>query len=256
MNLKKYLLYPSKEEEQEMLKQQAKMAAMGEMIGNIAHQWRQPLNALSALNVGLGIKFKRGNLTVEEMNLFKEKSNDIIQNMSTTIDDFKNFFQPNKVKELFSINQAIEGAIRFVSDSYIEHKIEIIYCMNSDIEINSHRNELIQVLLNIFNNSKDALVEKSIVNPKVTISTLFSADEISIMVQDNAGGVDNEILERIFEPYFTTKFQSQGTGIGLYMSKMIIEKSMKGSLLSKNFEEGLLTIITIKRDTTDWAYNI
>jgi len=256
MNLKKYLLYPSKEEEQEMLKQQAKMAAMGEMIGNIAHQWRQPLNALSALNVGLGIKFKRGKLTVEEMNLFKEKSNDIIQNMSTTIDDFKNFFQPNKVKELFSINQAIEGAIRFVSDSYIEHKIEIIYCMNSDIEINSHRNELIQVLLNIFNNSKDALVEKSIVNPKVTISTLFSADEISIMVQDNAGGVDNEILERIFEPYFTTKFQSQGTGIGLYMSKMIIEKSMKGSLLSKNFEEGLLTIITIKRDTTDWAYNI
>jgi len=256
MSLKKYPLYPSKEEKQEIMKQQAKMAAMGEMIGNIAHQWRQPLNALSALNVGLGIKFKRGGLTAEEMNRFKEKSNEIIQNMSATIDDFKNFFQPNKVKEVFSVNHAIEGAIRFVSDSYNEHKIEIIHYTNRDIEINSYRNELIQVLLNIFNNSKDAIVEKGIVNPKVTISTIQSEDKISIMIQDNAGGVDSEILERIFEPYFTTKFQSQGTGIGLYMSKMIIEKSMKGSLISKNFEGGLLTIITIKRDVIDWAYNI
>lgn len=134
MHLKDYKSYPSTEEEEQVMKQQAKMAVMGEMIGNIAHQWRQPLNALSALNVGLGLKYKTGNLTDEEMQKFKTKSNDIIQNMSETIDDFKNFFQPNKVKEVFYVNEAIEGAIGFISDVYREHKIKISHCTNMDIE--------------------------------------------------------------------------------------------------------------------------
>ena len=256
MNRKEHKLYPSKEEKHEILKQQAKMAAMGEMIGNIAHQWRQPLNALSALNVGLGFKHKTGNLTDVEMEKFKEKSNDIIQNMSATIDDFTNFFQPNKVKEVFKVNNVIEGAIRFISDSYTEHKIKILHCTNSDIEINSYKNELIQVLLNIFNNSKDAVIERKIENPLLIITTVQSENEVTISIQDNAGGVSIDVLDRIFEPYFTTKFKSQGTGIGLYMSKMIIEKSMRGSLYSENREEGLLTVITIKQKSVNWSYNI
>jgi len=251
-----YKSYPSTQEEAQIMKQQAKMAVMGEMIGNIAHQWRQPLNALSALNVGLGIKYKRGNLTLEEMEKFKEKSNGIIQNMSDTINDFKNFFQPNKEKETFHINEAIESSILFISDVYGQHKIKILHCTNDDIEINSYKNELMQVLLNIFNNSKDAIVENKIKNPVVTVTTVQSETEVVITIQDNAGGIDPDILERIFEPYFTTKFQSHGTGIGLYMSKMIIEKSMGGLLVSENRDGGLLTTIKIKQEPLNWAYHI
>jgi C4-dicarboxylate-specific signal transduction histidine kinase len=256
MHGKNYKVYPSTEEEEQLMKQQAKMAVMGEMIGNIAHQWRQPLNALSALNIGLGLKYKTGNLSDEEMQKFKKKSNDIIQNMSKTIDDFKNFFQPNKVKESFYVNEAIEGAIVFISDVYHQHKIKILHCTNMDIEINSYKNELMQVLLNIFNNSKDAIIEKGIKNPTVTITTVQSKEEISIFIQDNAGGVEPEVLERIFEPYFTTKFQSHGTGIGLYMSKMIIEESMGGFLSSENRDDGLLTIIKIQHKPLEWLYHI
>jgi C4-dicarboxylate-specific signal transduction histidine kinase len=256
MHGKNYKAYPSSKEEEQLMKQQAKMAVMGEMIGNIAHQWRQPLNALSALNVGLGLKYKTGNLSDEEMQKFKKKSNDIIQNMSETIDDFKNFFQPNKVKEVFYVNEAIEGAIGFISDVYHQHKIKISHCTNMDIEINSYKNELMQVLLNIFNNSKDAILEKGIKNPNVTITTVQSKEEVVITIQDNAGGIKPEVLERIFEPYFTTKFQSQGTGIGLYMSKMIIEQSMGGILSSENRDDGLLTTITIRQEPMNWSYHI
>jgi len=256
MNSDDYKFYPSEEEEQELLKQQAKMAAMGEMIGNIAHQWRQPLNALSALNVGLSFKYKRGTLNHEEMEKFKEKSNIIIQNMSATIDDFTNFFKPNKVQKVFKIDDAITRSIKFVSDIYIENKIKIIYIPNYDIEINSYKNELIQVFLNIFNNSKDAVIEKNIKNPILSIRTFQSESEVIIQIEDNAGGVSPAILDRIFEPYFTTKFKSQGTGIGLYMSKMIIEKSMKGSLHSENRDDGLLTTIKIKKENIDWSYDI
>ena len=256
MSGKNYKSYPSTEEEEQLMKQQAKMAVMGEMIGNIAHQWRQPLNALSALNVGLGLKYKTGNLSDEEMQKFKKKSNDIIQNMSETIDDFKNFFQPNKVKETFYVNEAIECAIGFISDVFNQHKIKISHCTNMDIEINSYRNELMQVLLNIFNNSKDAIIEKGIKNPSVTITTVQSKEEVVITIQDNAGGIEPDVLEKIFEPYFTTKFQSQGTGIGLYMSKMIIEQSMGGLLSSENRDDGLLTIIKIKQEPTNWLYHI
>jgi C4-dicarboxylate-specific signal transduction histidine kinase len=255
-NSKDYKFYPSIEEEQELMKQQAKMAAMGEMIGNIAHQWRQPLNALSALNIGLGFKHKKGNLTCEEMEKFKEKSNRIIQNMSATIDDFTNFFKPNKVQEIFKLDDAIRSTIRFVSDSYIENHIKVIHTTSPNIEINSYKNELMQVLLNIFNNSKDAVLEKHIKNPILKISTIQSESEVIIRIQDNAGGISPDILDRVFEPYFTTKFQSQGTGIGLYMSKMIVEKSMKGSLYSENREDGLLTIIKIKQKNIDWSYDI
>jgi C4-dicarboxylate-specific signal transduction histidine kinase len=243
-------------QEQDLLQQQAKMAAMGEMIGNIAHQWRQPLNALSALNVGLNMKYKMGRLNDEEMLKFKEKSNEIIQNMSATIDDFKNFFQPNKVKNTFEISAAISSALKFVSDAYHQHNIELQFCVSQKITINSYKNELIQVLLNILNNSKDAIVEKKVINPYVRILTKEDETHVTILIQDNAGGASEEVLERMYEPYFTTKFKSHGTGIGLYMSKMIIEESMNGILSSKNKGEGLLSIISIQKDTKDWSYSI
>ncbi|CAA6825339.1 MAG: Putative two-component sensor histidine kinase [uncultured Sulfurovum sp.] len=246
----------SSKEEQSLLQQQAKMAAMGEMIGNIAHQWRQPLNALSALNVGLGMKHRNGKLTDAEVQKFKEKSNTIIQNMSSTIEDFKNFFQPDKIQETFEIHEAVEGAIRFVSDAYNTHSIQVQVNIQDKILVRSYKNELMQVLLNIFNNTKDAVIEKKIDNGMVTINMSESKNKVIITLQDNAGGVSTEVLEKMYEPYFTTKFESHGTGIGLYMSKMIIEKSMNGSLESENREDGLLTTIIIEKETKEWVYSI
>ena len=243
-------------QEQELMKQQAKMAVMGEMIGNIAHQWRQPLNALSALNIGLSMKYRMGKLDDDEMQKFKEKSNDILQNMSATIDDFKNFFQPNKIKSTFTIEKAVEYAAKFVYDSYREQKIALFIELDREIILNSYKNELIQVLLNILNNSKDAIVEKKIDRPYVKIFTQEDEHEVKIFIQDNAGGATDEVLSRMYEPYFTTKFQSHGTGIGLYMSKMIIEESMEGTLVSENRDKGLLTTITLKKDNNDWSYSI
>ncbi len=242
--------------EQELMQQQAKMAAMGEMIGNIAHQWRQPLNTLSALNIGLNMKYKMGKLDDKEMQKFKEKSNEILQNMSATIDDFKNFFQPNKIKNTFRVFDVLESASKFISDVYRQNNITLQIEIEQDVTINSYKNELIQVLLNILNNSKDAFIETKTENPLVKISMKDDDDYIKILLQDNAGGVSDEVLERMFEPYFTTKFKSHGTGIGLYMSKMIIEESMNGVLVSENYNDGLLTTISIKKDAKDWSYSI
>jgi C4-dicarboxylate-specific signal transduction histidine kinase len=228
-----------------LLFQQSKMAAMGEMIGNIAHQWRQPLNALSALNVRLGMKYEVGKLSDAEMLLFEEKSNSLIQRMSSTIDDFRKFFYPNKSSELFRVDQAINEAIGFIKSGYQINNIKLINYTSSKIEIKNHRNELIQVLLNIFNNSKDAINGFNPKNGVVLVNVIVSKDSLKITIQDNGGGINQEVIDRVFEPYFTTKFQDEGTGIGLYMSKMIIEESMNGNLKLENSENGVLTTIEL-----------
>ena len=232
-------------ENQLLLFQQSKMAAMGEMIGNIAHQWRQPLNALSALNVRLGMKYQVGKLSDNEMLLFEEKSNHLIQRMSSTIDDFRKFFYPNKSSELFRVDKAIEEAIGFIETSYQTNNIKLINYTSSKVEINNHRNELIQVLLNIFNNSKDAIKDSNPTNGVVLVDIIVSENSLKITIQDNGGGIKQEVIDRVFEPYFTTKFQDEGTGIGLYMSKMIIEESMNGKLTLENSINGVLTTIEI-----------
>ena len=232
---------------QEMLFQQSKMASMGEMIGNIAHQWRQPLNALSALNVGLGIRYRAGKLSEYDMLKFKDKSNVLIQKMSDTIDDFRNFFYPDKSIEPFRVDSAIEEAMNFIKGSYRINGIEIINNINTEVEIKNHKNELIQVLLNIFNNSKDAIKEFNTGDGIVTIGAIELKDSIIITIQDNGGGIDQAIIDRVFEPYFTTKFKDDGTGIGLYMSKMIIEESMHGKLTLVNKNNGVLATITLDK---------
>ncbi len=232
-------------EHQELLFQQSKMASMGEMIGNIAHQWRQPLNALSALNVGLAMKFNAGRLTEEEIHIFKDKSNHIIQKMSDTINDFRNFFYPKKSVEKFRIDEAIEDAINFIKGSYRINNIKLINYTSCKVEIKNHRNELIQVLLNIFNNSKDAIKEFNSKNGIVIVDVIILENSLKITIQDNGGGIDQEIIDRVFEPYFTTKFKDEGTGIGLYMSKMIIEESMGGRLKLENRDSGVLATIKL-----------
>jgi len=231
---------------QEILFQQSKMASMGEMIGNIAHQWRQPLNALSALNVSLSMRYHAGKLSEYDMYKFKNKSNDLIQRMSDTIDDFRNFFYPDKSIETFVVDRAIEEAISFISSAYKINNITLINYTYTDKEIKNHKNELIQVLLNIFNNAKDAIKEFNGGNGVVIVDVIELEESLKITIQDNGGGIKQDIIDRVFEPYFTTKFKADGTGIGLYMSKMIIEESMHGKLKLENTEDGVLATIELK----------
>jgi len=234
---------------EQLLFQQSKMASMGEMIGNIAHQWRQPLNTLNALIFKHSMDFENDDLNNENVKEFRMKSNSIIQKMSTTIDDFRGFFSPNKQKENFSIIKVIDDVLSFVADAYVSNDIEIENNIEKDVIIRGYRNELIQVFLNILNNSKDAIKINQIKNPKVILSIKEEDETVKVFFKDNGGGIDTEIIEKIFEPYFTTKFQYQGTGIGLYMSKMIIEESMNGKLELKNIDNGAKAIITLKKET-------
>jgi C4-dicarboxylate-specific signal transduction histidine kinase len=166
--------------------------------------------------------------------------------MSSTIDDFRNFFSPTKEKELFVVSDAIKESIKFVKDSYLDSGVELIdRTLDRDTQICSYKNELMQVIMILLNNSRDAVVSNNIKNPKVLIDFIESDDEIKICVKDNGGGIDEDIMDRIFEPYFTTKFKSDGTGVGLYMSKMIVEDSIGGKLSLKNFEDGVLASLTL-----------
>jgi len=234
-------------EKQQILIQNSKMASMGEMIANIAHQWRQPLNSLSALHTVLMMDYEdNGKLTAQEIAEFKEESSQYIHKMSSTIDDFRNFFSPSKEKEQFSISDAIAESIKFVKDSYLDGNIKLIdKTQDRDTQIYSYKNELMQVIMILLNNSRDAIIGKRIKNPKVIVDFTQKSGKITILIQDNGGGISEDIMDRIFEPYFTTKFKSDGTGVGLYMSKMIVEDSIGGKLILENYEDGVLASLIL-----------
>jgi signal transduction histidine kinase len=232
-----------------MLQQQAKMASMGEMIANIAHQWRQPLNALSVINILMHRKYDINDLSKEDMDSFKEKTNSIIKKMNSTIDDFRNFFSPEKKsKQRFLIQDAIDSTISFMGSSYLKKHIKLTNRSEESIEIVGYRGELEQVMLNIFNNSRDAIKYQKKRQLMIIIDIVEIDDMVKIEIEDNAGGIDEEIINRVCEPYFTTKFESDGTGIGLYMSKMIIERSMGGDFRLYNRGEGVVAMIKVKSE--------
>ena len=223
-----------KTKQQNIIAHQAKMAAMGEMIGNIAHQWRQPLSSISVSSTGM-IMQKQMNILEDEFLLKGLKQiNDSVQYLSTTIDDFRNFYKTDKNKQEFNLNKTIEKVINLIDPQFKSHGIKIIENIE-DISITTYENELIQVILNLLNNSRDELIKKdSDFEKLVFIIVSKNGENISIIVKDNAGGIPEGIINRVFEPYFTTKNQSHGTGIGLYMSKEIINKSMKGEISVNN----------------------
>ncbi len=221
-----------------MLFQQAKMAAMGEMIGNIAHQWKQPLNALGALKMSIVSKYQDNRLDDSSIEQFDLKSSQLIEKMADTIEDFRNFFRPEKQPQDFNVRDAITESLDFIEDSYKNHTIDIQF-EPVDIIFNGYKNELVQVMLNLLNNSKDAINLQKQEQGRVKISTQVASRQLKILIEDNGGGIDKDILNRVFEPYFTTKFKSDGTGIGLYMSKTIIEQSMAGKLMLENKNGGV-----------------
>jgi signal transduction histidine kinase len=231
-------------EQEQILIQQTRLAAMGEMIGNIAHQWRQPLNALGLVFQNLKFSYEMGDLNDETMNRTMNKAEMLTNNMSKTIDDFRNFFKPNKEKEYFDINKSVLSAIDLVESTFEFYNIKIEkYFQEEKIELYGFPSEFSQVILNIIANAKDALLANKIENPLVKIQTKIKDNKVYISIQDNAIGIDEKIINKIFEPYFTTKDQVQGTGIGLYMSKIIVEKNMNGEIYVKNTNKGAKFII-------------
>ncbi len=215
------------------LQQQSKMASMGEMIGAIAHQWRQPLNELSIGIQNLKYDYEDGLIDEIFLNQFIQKNKDVIRFMSTTIDDFRNFYRLDKEKEFFDVKEAIKATISMQLAQLESHKIDVSI-EGEGFEVDGFKNEFQQVILNLINNAKDALLEQKIENAKISIVLRDN----SISIRDNAGGIPKDILERIFEPYFTTKEQGKGTGMGLYMSKMIIEENMEATLSVNNTKDG------------------
>jgi two-component system, NtrC family, sensor kinase len=228
------ILELEKQQREELFYQQSKMAAMGEMIGNIAHQWRQPLSVISTASTGLKMQKEMNILSDADFFTTLTAINYSAQYLSNTIEDFRTFFNPsnNKVTE-FNISDTFSKTLNLLNAQFIAKDIEIIQNIEES-KISSIENELIQVLINILNNARDALITIENQRKLIFIDTYFKDDILYIEIKDNAGGIKEEIIDRIFEPYFTTKHQSQGTGIGLYMSKEIVEKHLNGVLLVSN----------------------
>jgi C4-dicarboxylate-specific signal transduction histidine kinase len=216
--------------------QQNRLAAMGEMINNIAHQWRQPLNLISLIIQGLP---ECKDLSQDKLDHEIERIMGIILYMSQTIDDFRYFFRQDKEKTRFTANQAVAKAVEFINPGMNDKGISIAITEQPEVCIFGHSNEYAQVLLNILSNARDALVERSVASPRIDISISRTEERSVVTITDNGGGISPEIMPRIFDPYFTTKEKMQGTGIGLYMSKIIIEQNMGGSLTARNTKDGV-----------------
>ena len=235
-------------EKQQLMFQQSKFAAMGEMVSNIAHQWRQPLNLLSLTIMEFAM---RGAFSAESVDSLELETSRIIRDMSRTIDDFRNFFRPEKAKSRFPVRHAVDEVLAMVGESFQKHGIALELAQESeDLNVVGYENELKHVLLNIINNSKDAILGNQ-VNPghiRIELYQGHRGDAI-ITIKDNGGGIPQQAIHSIFEPYFTTKLESNGTGIGLYMSKMIVEESMGGTLLIENKGKGVLAVIALNQDS-------
>ncbi|KAB0670242.1 hypothetical protein F6V30_08790 [Oryzomonas sagensis] len=225
-------------EKERMFIQQSRQAAMGEMIGNIAHQWRQPLNTLGLTIQQLQLSYDLGEFSRELLNHNVASSMELIQHMSRTIDDFRDYFRPEKEKAPFNVREAIDTTLSLLEGSLLYPHIAIAVVAEDDAVIYGYWNEFAQVFLNILTNARDVMIEREIANPRVTITIRNANGATVVTIADNGGGVPEEIMARIFDPYFTTKGPHQGTGVGLFMSRSIIEKNMGGELTVRNTDEG------------------
>jgi signal transduction histidine kinase len=256
-------LYSEINEQQKVLVQQSKMAAMGEMIGAIAHQWRQPLNAVGVLAQEIEYKCEAGLLQKGELEGLNTKLLDNLDYMSTTIDDFRNFFKPDKEKIVFDLYKAIEDAVKIISKQLEDHNIEItietrcnalpISHLQCSYEASGYESEFKQVIINLINNAREAIEEKSkddvTAQEKISIIIDKDATDLIVRVQDTGGGIKKEIINSIFEIYISSKHEQQGTGLGLYMSKLIIERNMLGIIRAKNIDGGAEFEILLRAET-------
>jgi len=235
-------LIKEKKEQEQMMIHQSRLASMGEMLANISHQWRQPLNRIASFIMNMQMHIMDHHQNDKYLPKKLEESQDQLEYMSNTIDDFTNFYKKDKEKEEFFVSLPIDDSCKIIESSLSSNNIQLEVEIVDDFKINSYKKELSQVLLNLIQNAKDALLVNDIKNPSIKVSIL---DE-QILIQDNAKGIPSNIIDNIFEPYFTTKEKHKGTGLGLYMSKIIIEKNMQAKLSVKNENDGALFIIDFK----------
>ena len=233
--------------QQIMLMHQSKLVQMGEMIENIAHQWRQPLAQINSSVLLIDMILNKNKFIDNTVENKLEEIESMTTYMSKTIDDFKNFFDPNKQKNRFKIKNAIEKSFDILKGLTNLHHIKVIIDIEKDLECDGHLEELQQVILIILNNAIDALIINKISSPEITFKAYTKETDIIISIEDNALGIKDKHLNMIFEPYFTTKLKTQGTGIGLYMAKMIIESGLEGNLSVKNTLNGSCFTIQIPK---------
>ena len=236
-------------EKDDQIMQQSKLAQMGEMISMIAHQWRQPLGSISSAIIGLKLQLqtKRVDFTdslsvekyLKDINAKYDDISEYTQVLSSTIDDFRNFFKEDNQKEKVSLTTPINRALHIVQNSMKSKGIEIVTDFKCDETIEIFQNEMMQVVLNILKNSEDNFVEKDIKNAKINIATKKEDGKYIISIKDNGGGIPTDVIDMIFDPYFSTKKDKNGTGIGLYMSKMIVEEHNDGKLECENTTDGV-----------------
>jgi PAS domain S-box-containing protein len=246
-------LQKSREKDSIMIRQ-SRLAAMGEMIGNIAHQWRQPLNALNILLYNIKDFYEDKNVSAEELNKLFSKGGMLISEMSMTIDDFRKFFKPDKKKMRFNLNKTVKYSLSLFDASFRYHHISVKVKEKDEAFIVGFPNEYSQVIINVLSNARDAIMEKGI-SGEIEIEIYSENNFAAVRINDNGGGVPENILERIFDPYYTTKEEGKGTGVGLYMCKMIIEEHMKGHIYVKNTNHGaefkIVTPVARKNKCTD-----
>ena len=237
--------------------QQSRLAQMGEMLSMIAHQWKQPLSAISATGISI-----QTSLSLEKYNLDNKKEREefvafllerldkvavYVQNLSQTINNFSSFYKPNKESKSLDVDSVVKKAYTLLEDSLRADEIAISFDLASSYKINMHENEFMQVILNMINNARDQLQANQIKNPSIRVKTHEDAETIYICIEDNAGGIDEEIIEEIFDPYFSTKLEKNGTGLGLYMSKVIVEDYHHGKIYAGNSIEGALFKIELNK---------
>jgi len=244
--------------QQRELFRQSRMAQLGEMLSMIAHQWRQPLGAISSISIDLNMKleFEKFNLQKEKEQeecqlYFKKSLNDIgelIEGLSNTIDDFRNFYKPNKKTKKMRIDKPIEKALKIIKPSFITNSVKVIQHYDSFTELDVYEGELIQVILNILQNAQDNFRDKNISDGTIDIKTYDTNEYAILNIEDNGGGIDIDIIEKIFDPYYSTKDEKNGTGLGLYMSKIIINEHHSGTIEAYNTKDGVCFTIRLKNE--------
>lgn len=231
----------------QLMLRSARQAQMGEMLSMIAHQWRQPLSSISTITGNLMVYLELDTYDKEQFMEMLASINDHAQFLSRTINDFRHFFNPNKKKEHADLKEILEQTINIIGRSLEYKNIDLQRDVSFNSTIATYPNEITQVFLNIIKNAQDVIVEKEIENPKIRITGYEEGNCQVVEIADNAGGIPEESLDKIFDPYFSTKDEKTGTGLGLYMSKLIIEKHCKGKLIAENRDDGACFIISMPK---------